>query len=193
MFFVGHHNGKPKLKTNKGEQSLDKTKLIMKKVSFFYSISPSTIKEEKKMFNIENLELFYLEDIFRGYIFVFLDDQRQYIKIKTPILHYLFQFQMVINEIEKGNYRLSTVSGDYYSNGFSYVYYKETDILRIVETNEREFDISINYENFKSTFSTFFKQTLEEIKTLYVELENNQDFINLDIFNLTNIVKTKNK
>ena len=165
----------------------------MKKISFFYSLSPYTIKEEQKVFDIENLELFYLEDIFRGYIFIFLDDQREYIKIKTPILHYLFQFQMVINEIEKGNYRLSTVSGDYYSNSFDYLYYKKTDILRIVEGNGGDFDISVKYESFKSQFNSFFHKTLKELVITYPELEKNKDFNNIDIFKLVNIVKTKEK
>ncbi|UUC46756.1 hypothetical protein [Flavobacterium cerinum] len=148
----------------------------MSKVRFEYILKYSTIKSDKENLDIAELSLPGLKKIAFGKIVVFFAPKKEYILLETGIIDYLEQFRIIIKEIDSGNHNPFSVSSDWYSNSLKYFYDKKSDKIRILESNDNEFDIMTDYTSFKKAYSKFRENTIKDIIECYPELKNNEAF-----------------
>ncbi|KQS46603.1 hypothetical protein ASG38_12505 [Flavobacterium sp. Leaf359] len=131
--------------------------------------------------SLKTLDIDELKSEFKGRIYIIFKydkpKKRNFIVLETGIIDYLLQFNIVIKEIEMGNYTPFSVSCDYYSNSLSYHYFKENDNLEIYEGNDGIFTITCKYKKFKSNYEEFRKKTIYELVTVYPELKENIAFL----------------
>jgi hypothetical protein len=150
----------------------------MKKIIFDFSLSPTLVQKEREGQEISQLTLDELRRIALGKIFIFFETKREYILLETELIDYLLQIRGVIDHIDSGIHQSFTVSRDCFSNGLTFTYLPQQQLLEISEVNAALFKIKTSYKEFKKEFSKFFNSTMSELVVYYPELHNNSTYIN---------------
>ncbi len=126
--------------------------------------------------NVATLDVRGLRRLARGKIFIVFNGLRDFIVIESEILDYLIQLKDVVGQIDAGNYETFAVSGDYFSNNLRFSYSPQSRKLEIYEANGGNFKIVTAYKEFRASLLEFYKQALSDLRMLYPELAENDEF-----------------
>ncbi|MHA3789024.1 hypothetical protein ACX0HA_12485 [Flavobacterium hauense] len=151
-----------------------------KNVFFDYQLNYDTIVSEKKKHDFSSINEIELFRIAQGKIFIFFEEQRNFIIIEDSILSYLKQIKFALRDIDEGNFTAFTVSThDWFSNNIRFTYDDKSSNLRLFEMNNHDFDIQITYLSFKNIFNKFSKKCISQIIEVYPELLINENFLKM--------------
>lgn len=148
----------------------------MTQVEFDFCVRPIDAETDRKQHDVAALDEKGLRRIAKGKIFAVFPKLREYVVIESEVYDYLDQLRGVIDQIDSGNHETFTVSGDYFSNNLRFTYEPSTKMLELYEVNGGAFSIRIAYKDFRSSFLSFYKRALGDLKVLYPELSENEEF-----------------
>ena len=151
----------------------------MMNIQFDLSIRPTTALSDRQRLEIALLDTRELRRFAKGKIFLTIDNPRNFMVIDSEVLDYLDQLKGVIRQIDIGNHKTFTVSGDYFSNSLDFTYTPSSKMLTIYEANGGDFTINLPYRDFKSAFLSFYDQAMTDIQIIYPELRKNKEFIQM--------------
>lgn len=145
-------------------------------VEFDFCVRPIVVETDRKQQNVATLDEKGLRRIAKGKIFIVFPKLREYVVIDSEVYDYLDQLHGVIEQIDSGNHETFAVSGDYFSNNLRFTYQSVTKKLEIYDVNGGASSIKVAYNVFRSSFLSFHKRALADLKAMYPELTENQEF-----------------
>lgn len=148
----------------------------MNRIEFDMSVRPSIVIKDRQRMDVKHLDINGLRCLANGKIFITIEKKREFIVIESEVLDYLMQLKTVVDEIDSGNHKIVTVSGDYYSNNLRFTYDPRIKSLEIYEVNGARFKIEVPYKEFRSALLHFYKLALTDIGMLYPELKENEEY-----------------
>lgn len=148
----------------------------MTTIEFDFCVRPIVVETDRKKYDLATLSKKELRRIAKGKIFVVFANLREYVVIDSEVYDYLDQIRGVIDQIDGGNYETFAVSGDYFSNNIRFKYEPSTKGLEIYDANGGSFSIKVAYKDFRSSFLSFYKRALGDLKAMYPELSDNEEF-----------------
>ncbi|MEL6895598.1 MAG: hypothetical protein AAFP90_05790 [Planctomycetota bacterium] len=148
----------------------------MNPVEFDFCVRPIVVETDRKHQDVGALDKKGLRQIARGKIFVVFPKLREYVVIDSEVYDYLDQLRGVIEQIDGGNHETFAVSGDYFSNNLRFTFQPTTKKLEVYDVNGGDFSIKVAYKDFRSAFLSFYKRALGDLRAMYPELSENQEF-----------------
>lgn len=148
----------------------------MRRIEMSFDLPDQVVSDDRSKYQIAALDERGLRRIADGKLIISFSDPTQSIVIESEVLDYLDQLRGVLSQIDGGNRKTFTVSGDYYSNSFFYTFDPETEDVIIREVNEGSLAVCVPYNAFKQAIVSFYWQAMHDLQVLYPELQHNVAF-----------------
>ncbi|MDZ4850437.1 MAG: hypothetical protein SGI77_14220 [Pirellulaceae bacterium] len=145
-------------------------------ITIDYSIKPTTIRADRKTFDLRSLDEKGLRRIGKGRLFVIDNKKRCFFTVDSQVLDYANQLVGVVSQFERGNHETFAVSPDYYSNNLSFKYDPQAKQMEVYEVNGGNFRLQFPYKPFKEVLKKFYAELLNDFLEYYPELEENHAF-----------------
>lgn len=143
-------------------------------IKFDYSLNLKKVESEKQNFNISTMDFYDLKrEISNGKVFVIFDEV-SCLSLDIGIIDCLIQFNDVVLTIDAGSEYAFSTSWDAYSNRINYIHNPNLGTLQIIEGHVEDYNITVNYKDFKKGFQRFCKRALEELPFYYPNLVDNK-------------------